>query len=479
MEKPLFWHQGLFLQPQHFQLNDRQIQSCLTPYHTHIRPCLTGVVSMALAENALTRHSFEITRGEFWFPDMTYIILGKNALVESRDFRGHIKPGKSMTVYLGLKQWREDRTNVTLIPRITPSHVVDTRFMAQDEPEMVSDLYQEGDPAEIRRMVYALRLFFQDEMAHVAGYDLIPVAKVISRDSGPAISQEYVPPCVSAGSSSVLWKVIGNIGDAITACALELGSFKRKRSIHGAESGSKDMTTLLVLMVLNRYVPFFQQIQKEPASVHPRDVYAVIRQTIAELSSFSDRVNALGLAEGVDHGRIKAEAMQETSKNSSSTGLPPYLHEDLWTCFNRAETLLIDLISEITAGPDHILPLQFTDPYYTCSLHEDLFKGEPRHYLVVRTAEDPKTVVDAIDTGIKVASPGQMKMIVERSLPGAFVEYLPAPPEELPRRSQGIYFRLAAQGEMFRHIREEGRLALFWYDPPGDLKMELMVIKGD
>ena len=27
MEKPLFWHQGLFLQPQHFQLLDKYIQS--------------------------------------------------------------------------------------------------------------------------------------------------------------------------------------------------------------------------------------------------------------------------------------------------------------------------------------------------------------------------------------------------------------------------------------------------------------------
>ena len=479
MEKPLFWYQGLFLQPQHFQTNDRLMDSRFTPYHTHIKPSLTGVVSMTLAENALSRHSFEIIRGEFWFPDMTYLVLGENAVVQSRDFRSHLNPGEPITVYLGLKAWKQEQPNVTASPQTRENPVVDTRFVTSDEAEQVADLYQEGEPAEIRRMVYALRLFFQDELSHVTGYDLIPLARLISRDSGPVLAPEYIPPCVTAGSSPVLLKTILSIGDAITACALELGSFKHKRSIHGAESGTRNMTSLLVLMALNRVVPFFQQVRKEPGAYHPRDVYAVIRQTFAELSSFSGRINVFGLAEGSIQEPGPSETLPEPSKAGGPSGLPPYHHEDLWTCFSRAEILLRDLLAEITAGPDHILDLTFTDPYYTCAMPENLFKGNPRYYLVIRTDQDPKSVLSAIDTSIKVASSGQMKIIVERSLPGAFVEYLPAPPEELPRRNQGIYFRLASQGEMFDHIREEGRLALFWYDPPEDLKMELMVIKGD
>ena len=478
MEKPLFWHQGLFLQPQHLQLKDMYDSSQFSPYHRHLKPHLTGVVSMGMETSALSGNSFQISQGEFWFPDMAYAVIGKNAVIESRDFREHLKSDDPIIVYVGLKKWVAGLANVTELPNESAAKQVDTRFVVLKDQEEVTDLHLGSGTAQVQRMLFALRIFFSGELDHVPGYHLIPVAKIHKSDSGAVISKEFIPPCVLFSADDVLVNKVNAIGDSVIGCSMELGAYKRKRGIHNAEFGSRDMVYLLVLISLNRYTGYFKQLQ-EKTPAHPHDVYTVIRQLVGELSSFSEHVNALGVLE-----QEYLEKPKGQGKSSSGDGidkdiksLTPYNHDDLWTCFSLAQKLISRLIEEITTGPDHVLDIVFTDPYYTCAMDEGLFKGDSSYYLVMRTATELKNVVNNIDIGIKVTSPELMKIIVERSLPGAIVEYLPVPPQELPRRTNGIYFKIDTKGEAFNNIRKEKQLALFWYEPPEDLKMELMVVK--
>ncbi len=86
MERPLFWHQGLFLQPQHFQLEDVHFQSLMTPFHRFLQPHLWGTGDLEIQKAALGNRSFDLLRGEFLFPDMTYVVFPGNALIEARSF---------------------------------------------------------------------------------------------------------------------------------------------------------------------------------------------------------------------------------------------------------------------------------------------------------------------------------------------------------------------------------------------------------
>jgi type VI secretion system protein ImpJ len=45
MDKPLFWHQGLFLQPQHLQLNSQYCERLSLPLKTYLQPYFWGVGS--------------------------------------------------------------------------------------------------------------------------------------------------------------------------------------------------------------------------------------------------------------------------------------------------------------------------------------------------------------------------------------------------------------------------------------------------
>ena len=53
MERPLFWHQGLFLQPQHLQLADLHAQSLLTPVYKYLCPYPWGIGELEIQTAAL------------------------------------------------------------------------------------------------------------------------------------------------------------------------------------------------------------------------------------------------------------------------------------------------------------------------------------------------------------------------------------------------------------------------------------------
>jgi len=96
--RPLFWHQGLLLQPHHFQQADFYFQSLLTPYYRFIQPYLWGTGELEIQESALGNRSFDLVSGEFLMPDKTHIVLPGNALVEPRSFdedSGHLTSGKN------------------------------------------------------------------------------------------------------------------------------------------------------------------------------------------------------------------------------------------------------------------------------------------------------------------------------------------------------------------------------------------------
>ena len=63
VQRPIFWNQGILLQPQHFQLLDRTCQGLLAPYQKYQEPHFWGVGSLALSKSALGTRTFSVTEG--------------------------------------------------------------------------------------------------------------------------------------------------------------------------------------------------------------------------------------------------------------------------------------------------------------------------------------------------------------------------------------------------------------------------------
>ena len=75
INRSIFWHQGLFLQPHHFQQHDLYIQDLQQPLRKFLNPYFWGVAAMEASRGALDNFSFDLLKGEFVFQDGTQQVM--------------------------------------------------------------------------------------------------------------------------------------------------------------------------------------------------------------------------------------------------------------------------------------------------------------------------------------------------------------------------------------------------------------------
>ncbi len=458
IERPLFWHQGLFLQPQHFQLLERSFQSLLAPFYAFREPYFWGIGELEIQRAALGTRSFSALKGNLLFPDGTHAVFPGNAVIEPRPFNdAWVEGGKPLPVYVGIKKWNPAGGNVTVLEKLEDMAAVTTRFVSLADPEEVDDLHSGGPVGKVQRLYCLLKVFWETEREKLGDYLLIPVARLERMGEEVRLSERFVPPSLVLSGSGPLLKLIKEVRDQIAARSRQLEELKRQRGIQTAEFGSRDMVYLLALRSLNRYVPMLFHVT-ETQQVHPWAVYGLLRQLIGELSSFSEKVDVMGTVE------------------SEKKILPNYDHEALWECFSQAQALISRLLDEITAGPEYVIRLVYDGTYFAAELKPAIFEGRNRFYLVFRTEAEPKSVIGAVTTIAKLSSREHLPILIARALPGIRLEHLPVPPQELPRRARSIYFSVEVQSDQWAPVRKGHNIAFYWDNAPEDLEAELMVV---
>lgn len=458
IQKPLYWHQGLFLQPQHFQLLDLFHQSLLSPFRQFMTPHFWGISKIEIHKAGLGNRSFSPLTGDLLFQDGSYTVFPGNALVEARSFdTAWVEGGKPLTVYLGLKKWNEAAENVTVLDKLENLTGVTTRFVARPDPEEVRDLHSGGPKGQVKRLFHVLKVFWETEVEQLGDYLLVPVGQLERSGEEVKLSDRFIPPSLTLSGSDPLMKIIKEIRDQIAARGRQLEEYKSQRGIQTAEFGSRDMVYLLALRSLNRYIPALFHIT-ETQQVHPWVVYGLLRQLIGELSSFSERVNVMG------------------ELGSGERILPNYDHLDLWKCFSAAQNLVSQLLDEITAGPEYVIRMIYDGTYFAAELKPAIFEGRNRFYLVFKTEEDPKFILQSLETVAKLCAREHLPILIARALPGVGLEHLPVPPQELPRRAHSIYFAIDYHSDLWALVEKGRNIALYWDNAPEDLDVELMVV---
>ncbi len=458
IQRPIFWHQGLFLQPHHFQQNDLYVQGLQAPLRKFLSPFFWGVASFEYSKGALENFTFDLVSGEFLFPDGTFVAFPGNSILAGRSFEeAWGEADKPLTIYLGLKKMDESGINTTELAKPDEIASVATRYVSTPEPEDVADLYETGPAGQVKKLQLVLKLFWETEKDMVGDYLLLPLARIEKDGEAIRLSPTFIPPAVTIQSSEILMQIVQDIRDQLGSRSRQLDEYKAQRGIHTSDFGARDMVFMLALRSLNRYVPLLFHFT-ESATVHPWNVFGLLRQLIGELSSFSNNVNVVG--EQVDGQPL----------------LGGYDHSDLSTCFHAAQSLISQLLDEITAGPDYVIELIFDGTYFTADLAPAQFSEGNRYYLVVETEEDPDTVLDALQGIAKLGSRESLPLLIARALPGVGLEHLQVPPQELPRRSHCLYFQINHHSDQWANVMSGNNIGLYWDKAPDDFKAEMMVV---
>lgn len=459
-ERPLFWHQGLFLQPQHLQLTDLHHSTQVWPYQTYGLTDFWGLADIRVQEAGLNNKSFEVLGGEFLFPDGTHAVFPGTAVIKPRSFDdAWIQGEKPFTVFLGLRKLDTSGENVTVISSLDEAANVTTRFVTTANPDEVRDLHAGGPAAQVKRLSLALRIFWENEIGQLDNYYVIPIAQIERSGEEIRLSRRFVPPCLTMAASDFLVKVIKDVRDQVTSRCRQLEEYKSPRESTSVGFDIGIVIFLLALRSLNRWVPLLLHYG-ETRHLHPWIVYGTLRQLIGELSTFSENVNATG--ERLDGTRA----------------LPPYNHSNLYECFSAALGLVGELLDSISVSPGHMIRLDFDGKYFTNEIPEHIFDSRNRFWLVLRTETQAETVAYAVRRLVKVSAKKNITTLIARAVPGAPLEYFPVPPAGLPRRANTHYFRIDHTSSQWQEIAATQAVALYWDSAPNDLGVELAVLRS-
>jgi type VI secretion system protein ImpJ len=459
IKKPIYWHQGLFLQPQHFQLTDLHSRFRLKPFLEVGLQHFWGIGKLTISETALANRVFEVEAADVLFRDHCYLEYPGNAVLKPRSFEAAWKdPNKPFNVYFGLKKLSLIEPNVAVVRELADGAGMNIRCVTTHDAEEFNDIHSDGPPAEVKSLSFVIQILWEEELEKLTDYEIIPVATLERVGDAIRLSPRFIPPSYALSGTPALLNLVKEIRDDISGRARQLEEYKSPREMQKAEFDASYMVFLLALRTLNRYTPQLYHFTESP-QVHPWEVYGVLRQIVGELSTFSERCNMLG---ELDDG---------------SPALPPYQHHDIGHCLFAAQTLIAQLLNEISIGPEFLVFLEPREGYLAADLPRQFFGTRNRFYLILRSETDPDTLIDSFQTGAKLASIDELPTLVRRALPGVELMHMPVAPQGLPRRSYSYYFRVETLSDSWEQVEKDGNIALDWPDAPADLKAELVVLR--
>jgi len=459
---PIFWHPGLFLQPQHFQILQRQTTDALAPMMANLTPYFWGVAHAKINEAALVAGRLELAKIELVLPSVTEMIaLPGNAVCAGRQVPVEAIPvDGAMTVYVGLRSLKPGEVNVTEAE--TPGQMAEapTRMAVAVTPESVPDLFGRSPAAQVRRMVYVLNLVFEHELDQAGDLDLIPLARLTREGDKIALASQFVAPCLNIAGAPVLAAILREIRDRVLGKARQLEGYK---NLSVGQPSSGDFTMLLMgLRTLSRFAARLDHAVGAPC-LTPWDAYGILRELVAELSVFSLNVSVLG------------EDWQDKKQ------VPDYNHADLGPCFRAVCDLIVHLLEGISAGPRFATRFQFADPYWSAEiplqiLAETRTSGGDFWLVLHSESTSAEAMAASAQRLLKLSAPGGMESLLVRALPGIPVALSSGPPPGMPRLKGALYFRIGRESPLWAEVEEAGTLCMHWSGAPEDLDAQLAVL---
>lgn len=460
IKQSIYWHHGLFLQPQHFQQLEMHQRFNREPFVRMLNPFPWGVERLEVAESALGNRIAEIRTLKILLPDQTYLEYPGNTVIAARSFdKSWTDPELPLNVYLALRRFSVSQANVTVVDSMPQAAEVRTRFASLSNPDEVADYYSNNSQALMPTIMYVARLVFETELAGLDDYEVIPLIRLSLEGDQVRVAAHHVPPAVCMGASQFLNNVVKDIRDDMLGRLRQLEEYKSPRGVNAEDLDANFLMMMQAVQVLNRNVPALTHLL-EVSTVHPWNVYGQLRQCVGELSTFSHRFDVYGRLLGREDG------------------LPSYDHQSLGECFTKARDIISQLLSEIAVGPEFNVTLTPEGEVFSGLIPFDYFGNRHRFYLILQSEAVKDVDVGELLGIARLAASAVITDLIDHALPGIELIELPGPPQGLPRRSDARYFRVEQMSEGWEKIEESGAISFYWPQAPEGLRASIVVTKG-
>ncbi len=432
----------MFLRPQHFQQQERHLESWIESRCASLRPYPWGISQLTIDAQMLAMGKFSLLSCSGVFPDGTpFDIPNDHAPPLSLD----IDPDKkSDTILLSLPIRRSagkeaaDAKDVDSLSRYCKQEAETKDYHSNlDNTEAT---IEQGD------LWTRLRFASEDQAAFIS----IPLAHLIERqtDDLVVLDSNFIPTCLLCGAST---KLAGYVAEILGLLHHRGDALAERLAAPGA-GGVGEIVDFLLLQIINRYEPLFIHFD-ELKALHPENLFQITLQMIGELSTI-------------------------TRQQHRPPELPSYQHTDLTHTF---EPIVITLRKVLNWVPEaRAVPIPLKKHKFgvkTATVHNQQMLSSAEFILAVNAQVSADKLQRNFPHQTTISTVDKLRDLVMSHTPGIEINTLSVAPRQIPFHSGFSYFRFDKQHDLWQEIVESGTIAMHFSGEYPGLELELWAIK--
>ncbi len=442
-ENRIVWGEGLFLQPQHLQQQERYFDRLVRSSTGPLRPFAWGLTQLELDKDLLTLGKFAVRRAAGILPDGTpFDIPQQDDHPRAIDLPEAVR---TSIVYLMLPT-RQAGAVESAGPEF--AETVARYVTAEHDASDSNAGYQSTATLPIGK----LRLRYALEGEARAGFAAVGLARVmeVRADRSVVLDEGYIPPLLASDASAVLAGFLSQIEGLLHHRAEALAGRVSETTTRGAA----EVADFLLLQLCNRYEPLLTHLSATVAQLHPEHFYGVAVSLAGELATF-------------------------TEGGKRPPVFPPYRHDDLHATFRPVMAALRQALSAVLEQTAVAIGLQERKfGIRVGAILDRTLTTDATWVLALRAQVPGETLRRNFPNQVKIGPVENIRELINVALPGIAVRALPVAPRQLPYYAGTTYFELDRSGPYWAALSRSGGIAIHVTgDVPG-LEMECWAIRA-
>jgi len=436
------WTEGMFLQPQHFQQQDRSGEHSLDARFSAAFGYGWGFTSLKLDESSLPLGKLAIAEARGVLPDGTPFSIPADdaappALDIPPDLRDEVIVLSAVLRRPGVAESDAEEAASGAGPRyaVAEIEIGDANLTAG-----------RSAPLQIGRLQLRLRRASDA----VEGFATLGVARVTERraDNRLVLDQKWLPPLLDARAHAITDGWLREI----TGLLHQRGEALAARIAAPGRGGVGEIADFLLLQTVNRTEPAFLHLRRL-SLLHPERFYEACLALAGDLATFRDARRPPAFLD--------------------------YLHDDLARCF---APLIADLRQSLSMVMEQTaMPIELQDRKYgvRVAVIPDVELQRNAMFVLAVAAQLPGDALrQRFPTQVKIGPVERIRDLVNLQLPGVPLRPMPVAPRQIPYHAGYNYFELETRGnDLWKQLEASGGLAMHIAgDFPG-LELEFWAIR--
>lgn len=442
------WSKGMFLTPQHFQVQDQFVEDSLQFRASASLFANWGVVSLKIDQEALTNGTFTLHSCRGILPDgLPFSFPDSDAAPSGRPVAQFFTPAQeALDVYLAIPEHHPGSLNFGSGSEANGSSVA-TRYNVQNIEINDESAVNELKMIQVGRKNF--RLLFEGQ--NLEGFTTLRIARITRKEGGGyAVDQEFIAPCLDISSSEQLMMLLRRLIEILATKSDSLSAARRQLGKDLADFSASEAANFWFLHTVNSSLPELQHIWAVRHG-HPELLYVTMLRLAGALSTFVTSTHA--------------------------RDLPDYDHDNLGTCFRVLDEEIRKMLEMVIKSKCISIPLRLDKSIWSGTINNDEYLRQgSQFFLAISAKMGIDDLIKRVPQLVKICSTDEMQNLIRLSLPGITLRHAPSPPSTIIFKHENQYFNLNQSGPLWERIAQSRNISLHVPSEIAAAKLELLVL---